>query len=219
MNLRKIKIERHPINWVLEKFSASNSIEEISKFTFSIYDYVPQTVADRRVNFSRLKNEFDIDFLVSTISGLSNREELAILSKVIVNDSIMHIPMIDLGGRHNEISNIKALRTLQEYWDIDFALYDSGRSFHAYGNRLISNSDWIKFMGHLLLINEPGKSKLIDTRWVGHRILAGYSALRWSFNTTQYKRYPTFIGLLSEFTDISEPAKSPSPLSVKWGPR
>jgi hypothetical protein len=52
-------------------------------------------------------------------------------------------------------------------------------------------------MGSLLLLNKPSGFKLIDERWVGHRIMAGYSALRWSCNTKQYKKMPTQIGYLN----------------------
>ena len=106
--------------------------------------------------------------------------------------------MIDFGGRHQDILLLKPLHDLQSYWSMEFAIFDSGRSFHAYGNRLLSTEEWIQFMGSLLLLNEPGKNKLIDTRWIGHRLMAGYSSLRWSCNTRWYKRFPTFIGLLSE---------------------
>ena len=53
--------------------------------------------------------------------------------------------------------------------------------------------EWIKFMGSLLLLNIPGKIKIVDSRWVGHRLLGGYASLRWSNNTRQYKRFPVLI--------------------------
>ena len=63
---------------------------------------------------------------------------------------------------------------------------NSGRSFHAYSLRLISPKEWREFMGRLLLLNLPGRSSFIDSRWVGHRLVAGYASLRWTANSEQY---------------------------------
>ncbi|MGC1520222.1 MAG: hypothetical protein WA803_01670, partial [Steroidobacteraceae bacterium] len=71
-----------------------------------------------------------------------------------------------------------------------FLYFDSGRSFHAYGLQLISPGEWREFMAKLLLLNLPEGEHLIDARWVGHRLVAGYGALRWSANSDFYLQVP-----------------------------
>ncbi|MHB1292207.1 MAG: primase 1D-like protein [Sulfuricella sp.] len=36
-------------------------------------------------------------------------------------------------------------------------------------------------------------SPTVDPRWVGHRLISGYAALRWTKNTEQYLNTPTLI--------------------------
>jgi hypothetical protein len=79
-------------------------------------------------------------------------------------------------------------------------IFFSGRSFHAYWIRLLTHREWIKFMGASLLCNRL-RVTVVDTRWVGHRLLGGYGALRWSRNTSQHAHYPTLV--VSEVLDLS----------------
>ena len=52
-------------------------------------------------------------------------------------------------------------------------------------------------MGSLLLVNPPHSSNnIIDTRWIGHRIRSGFSALRWSNNSGTYKAVPKKLILI-----------------------
>lgn len=71
--------------------------------------------------------------------------------------------------------------------------YESGRSFHGYGTTLISNEEWIQLMGRLLLVNQPQQHPIVDSRWIGHRLIAGYSALRWTKNTDDYIQVPKLL--------------------------
>lgn len=73
--------------------------------------------------------------------------------------------------------------------------FDSGRSFHGYGATLVTATEWRQLMGRLLLANKPNLLPLIDPRWVGHRLIAGYSALRWSCNTSQYIQPPQLVSV------------------------
>lgn len=48
-------------------------------------------------------------------------------------------------------------------------------------------------MGHLLLINPRNGAEVVDTRWVGHRLIGGFGSLRWSNNSGQYLGLPTRV--------------------------
>lgn len=193
------KVSRHPIEFVrgLTPLRLRGGV----KMHYSIYSYKPHTFIDNRKEYALDFTDLNEEWLNDVITSLLSDQELAIHSLVNIGSEIYHIPMIDLGGRSNEIENITLIKSLANFWNINFDIYASGHSYHAYGDRLLSSDEWVKFMGSLLLLNVPGKNKIIDTRWVGHRLIGGYSSLRWSNNTSQYKRYPTRIGSVAELAD------------------
>ena len=69
--------------------------------------------------------------------------------------------------------------------------FSSGHSFHAYSTKLLTHKEWLSFMGSLLLVNSvDAQNSIIDTRWIGHRIMSGYGSLRWSNNSGKYLQIP-----------------------------
>jgi len=92
-------------------------------------------------------------WLIDAFNKLSPTQELAFQSNLCINDQVFHIPMIDFGGKDRELKTFFELESFVELWEMDFLIYSTGRSYHAYGNRLIDHETWIKFMGSLLLIN------------------------------------------------------------------
>ncbi|EML4355582.1 hypothetical protein ACQYD9_002831 [Enterobacter hormaechei] len=194
-----MKINRHPILWVcdlLKSYYEMNVLTSSTTLSFSRYRYYPQSFKDEREVFELPLYNLDKSSLLDMLMDLDDSQELSLNSNIQTTNSRLHLPLIDFGGKENKLieSTFKEFCAL---WGMTFQIYSSGRSYHAYGNRLLNESDWIRFMGSLLLINIPGSSKIIDDRWVGHRILAGYSSLRWSKNTSHYKKYPTHIGVLN----------------------
>ncbi|WFX95302.1 hypothetical protein [Citrobacter braakii] len=195
-----IKINRHPIFWVadlLHQYMYNNVLTRNARLEFSKYKYIPQSYYDERIVFTLPIVDLNKSSLFDLLMDLEDDEELALHSTVFDIGSAFHMPLIDFGGKDSRLFE-PTLKEFCSYWGLEFQAYSSGRSYHAYGNRLLSQNEWISFMGSLLLLNMPGSSKIIDDRWVGHRILAGYSSLRWSKNTSKYKKYPTHIGYFNE---------------------
>lgn len=119
-------------------------------------------------------------------------EELAFHSRIRIGPrTIRHLLLIDFAKELGETGVEKLRKILGERYTDYMALYDSGRSAHGYVIRLVTRDEWIHFMGMLLLLNLPHERPLTDARWIGHRLIAGYSALRWSRNTPQYLSLPT----------------------------
>ena len=193
-----LKIERHPISHFLR--SLSPLMEAHTEINFSIYHYHPQSFSDERLNFYIPLRDLSFDWLEDTLQKLKPGQELALHSAVVINDEVCHIPMIDCGSKTDTKANSALLKTLSERWNFELKIYSSGRSFHGYGDRLISDKNWVRYMGELLLLNLPGKAKVIDTRWIGHRLIAGYSSLRWSCNSSQYKKFPTLVGRIEDLS-------------------
>lgn len=194
-----MKINRHPILWVYDLLSLYrrwNVLSPYSIVNFSRYRYFPHSFKDEREIFEVPLVNLDKSSLLDMLIDLDDGQELSLNSNIQSSHYKYHLPLIDFGGKDSKVIET-TLKEFCSYWDMHFQIYSSGRSYHAYGSKLLNESDWIKFMGSLLLLNVPGSSKIIDDRWVGHRILAGYSSLRWSKNTSQYKKYPTHIGVLN----------------------
>lgn len=195
-------LNRHPLYWVrqlVDFYVKNNMASQGLTLSFSKYKYTPQSFSDERVNFTLPFNQLNEVVLFNIISGLHENEELAFHSFMQDFGSVYHLPLIDFGNVDRGRIESSPFRELCEHWNLSFRVYNSGRSYHAYGNKLISSDEWVRFMGSLLLLNKPSGFKLIDERWVGHRVMAGYSALRWSNNSSHYKKVPTFIGVLNSY--------------------
>jgi len=111
--------------------------------------------------------------------------------------------MIDFISEHLQGHDAQVLPDLLDK-DILQTLFffNSGRSLHGYGLRLLTYVEWVSFMGTLLLLNLPNRNQIVDPRWVGHRLRAGYGALRWSFNTSHYLGFPRMVHKpLGEFSE------------------
>jgi hypothetical protein len=158
---------------------------------FSRYVYRPQSVEDERKYINVPLEAVTEEWLDDQLARLSPGEEISIHSKLTKGRMIRHIPMIDFAiatGAHEQV-----ISWAREHLHMKLHVFDSGRSFHAYGVRPVTTAEWIRLMGLLLLGNLPDKAPVVDSRWIGHRLLAGYSALRWSKNTAQYVGWPTLL--------------------------
>lgn len=162
------------------------------EFEFSKYVYVPQTIAESREVFRSWPETVEHVFHKEA-GALLSKEEIAFHSRVtIANGRTLHVPMIDMGCE-NIGSYVPLLKESFEDFGIGrFSIFSSGRSFHVYGHGLLeSDQQLVQFMGRILLLNLPGRERVIDERWVGHRLMAGYSTLRWTNNNPHYKAAPT----------------------------
>jgi hypothetical protein len=91
-------------------------------------------------------------------------------------------------SRNPDAVEVAAQTLIGEYQIKRAALFASGRSYHLYLGALFLREEWVKFMGRLLLLNPRRGPLLTDPRWIGHRLMGGYGALRWSANTSPYSK-------------------------------
>lgn len=182
--------ETHPFHFIK---NLASSLSYDAEFEFSIYEYEPQSILDHREIIRITADRLSENIIDRVISALPKNNELAIHSSVRINKKLFHIPMIDFVTSENEI--LEKINTIRQILPRDvfneLSFFNSGRSCHAYSLKLIKHSDWVSFMGRLLLISKPNETQIIDTRWIGHRLLAGYSSLRWSNNSYHYLALPT----------------------------
>lgn len=191
-----IDYSSHPLSFML---NFCDEYPEISELEFSIYRYLPRSVIDPRQVLRIPAKSFKTE-IISRLEHLEFDEELACHSRVYIKstpENVFHIPMIDFSEEAVDFA-IEDILGLMKDFDCDRgALYNSGRSFHFYGFTLLNTVNWARFMGRLLLLNIPKIREIVDCRWVGHRLLAGYGALRWSKNTSTYKQLPTLNSWIS----------------------
>lgn len=180
----------HPFFGLRDLFKSEDIL-----FTFSKYKYIADSLFDEREIIKIKGEEISEQWVHEQIKSLSENQELAIHSLVTIKGRSYHIPMIDFSL--DEEFSIAVFHRMGMYLSKKILLqtlfYSSGRSYHAYSLNLLSPKQWLEFMGRLLLINPPNNSSVIDTRWIGHRLIGGFSSLRWSNNTDQYLAMPKKI--------------------------
>lgn len=160
--------------------------------SFSIYRYRQQTTIDERKTFCRSAAAVGSSWLSSQLNELPPGWDLAINSLVRDSSGAMwHLPMIDFAKPNLTQEDWSLMQSVLGKPASELAIFRSGRDLHGYGTTLIELERWPKYMGALLLLNLPEMPALVDARWVGHRLIAGYSALRWSSNSPHYLGIPT----------------------------
>lgn len=100
-----------------------------------------------------------------------------------------HLPLIDFAcdPKYNEIGRRDDIRHPLRFKKMMF--FNSGRSMHAYGITLLTQEEWVKFMGRCLLMNFD-EVTTVDTRWIGWCLDRGFSALRLTCQNEKYKQMP-----------------------------
>lgn len=177
----------HPFNFLVPLFQKHDA-----EFTFSRYVYTPDSLFDEREIFSLRGDQITEDKIAKEIESLRNDQELAFHSTVRIGGKNLHIPMIDFSIEDPITATIfdRMSRYLPKALMLNMAIYASGRSFHAYSTTLLSPKEWHIYMGKLLLINPRDNKEIVDTRWIGHRLIGGFGSLRWSNSSGIYKGQP-----------------------------
>ncbi|MDP3335063.1 MAG: hypothetical protein Q8Q40_02670 [Methylococcaceae bacterium] len=183
-----LEIETHPICMVPHWL---HSLGDQCLVSLSRYKYAPQHIEDQRELITIKLGELTPSWLESQLSSLPEEYELALHSVLMSHEDEAHIPMVDFATK--DIQQKEIFYWAYEQLGITLKLFDSGRALHGYGMEPVSRDKWIRFMGLLLLANIPNHQPLTDTRWIGHRLLAGYSALRWSKNSSFSLKMPTLV--------------------------
>jgi hypothetical protein len=199
-----LEITRHPVKLI---GSLAENLDGNARLSFSKYRYEPQTLQDIRTNFEVPIGDVCDKWLIEQLNSLAAEEDLAFNSTVHTDTGIFHVPMVDFMGLG--VDHVRGLvAVFGESVRDDFVFCSSGRSFHAYGvTKILSEVEWVDFMVKLLLCNLPGKAAVVDSRWVAHRLLGRYSALRWSKNSSRYKSYPTIIDDMNSISGLTKRRK------------
>ena len=136
---------------------------------------------DQNEKWEILVDDLNAETLSEKIASLPANRALAIDSKCVLHDgSVRYIPMMDFKPPPN-VSNLELITEFLKGVARKGVILASGASYHFYGFDLLDQVEWIRFMGSCLL------APYSDSRWIGHGLIAGSSALRISANERKQK--------------------------------
>lgn len=118
-----------------------------------------------------------------------------------------HIPMLDFSVKKSPCNKrlmIDALRRSIESKTIpEGVLLETDKSYHYYGRTLLNTNEWAQFMAYALLMQPKGRH-LIDCRWIGWRLRAGFGMLRLN-RKHKNGTVPSVIAVISKSASVSAP--------------
>lgn len=168
---------------------------------FSKYIQREKGRTERRIFLRQALQKVTLDWLEHVLATLEQDEELAFHSRINLHGEQFHLPLVDFRIRMSPKNAREIVCASCNFEQTRMRVYDSGRSLHAYYFKLIRKDEWLKYLGDLLLIDNP--VECIDHRWIGHSLRNGFSALRWSCNTPQHKSIPALAFPETETNNVS----------------
>jgi len=138
------------------------------------------------------RQELSAQSLREIARRLSSNKLLALVSRVSLGGGgSAHIPMMDFMCAPST-GNLEVLaHLLKDLRQGPGRLLESGRSYHYYGFRLLSDEEWKVFLGKCLLM-----SGYSDDRYIGHQLIDGHCVLRLSSGESK-SRIPTVVAELT----------------------
>jgi hypothetical protein len=140
--------ERHPVYALRSELLESNP-ELTLQFSRYIH-FGPGRTLSREIFHVQAK-DVDGAWLADEVQHLSDRQELALHSRVSRAGMIYHIPLVDFAHRECAATILSRMQSVRQALPVDITLYDSGRSLHGYYFCLIDERDWHRYLGSLLL--------------------------------------------------------------------
>lgn len=109
--------------------------------------------------------------LEGLVEGLDLTKAIGLTSKVQTEEGIRHIPMIDLEDALDYECEYRLSSVLDKV-NMKGIVISSGKSYHFYGDRLLKEEEWNKFMETLKEI------RFVDEKWPDLQLKQGFSMLR-----------------------------------------
>ena len=169
------------------KDKKSNSLSQLIFHDFSksmlVGEKSENITVDNLNRWIRLLDEGEVLGIISDIKIARSFEEY-------YSAHFHHIPMMDFRCPKSpkNLARIKGLlRTIGEKEGV---ILDSGRSYHYFGINPLSEKGWLMFLGKCLL------SELVDSRYIGHRLIDHCGILRISACPLRPK-IPTVVSIFT----------------------
>lgn len=124
-----------------------------------------------RLDSSVVKKSKEPDF--GLMKGRDPEELISVCSVVSMRSGgVAHIPMMDFECSISDENTEKIKDFVRISGQKGGVILKTERSYHYYGFYLLSEKDWIRFLGDSLL------AEICDVRYIGHRLKDGYAGLR-----------------------------------------
>lgn len=108
--------------------------------------------------------------------------ERGIVNRVIADNKVMYIPMFDMSGIfYDSIQQLnEAFGTVLSSRGFDSVahVYYTGKSYHVYVPRLVSQTEWTNMLHELLVGSNFNGDFKPDVKWIGHALIQGFTAIR-----------------------------------------
>lgn len=180
----------HSLKALIEDWWCGNKLSfKFQSYTFEAgrYDLDARRLRTRE-DFTIHAMDLDSSALGDFFDAATARgEDVVLCSNVAIEAKWdYHLPMVDFALKSPARIEVNSEAM---FYPGNFHFYHSGRSYHAYGKEVIPNHAWPSFMGDLLFLNDP-ENDVVDVRWIGHSLIRGYSALRWTCVNPKYQQIP-----------------------------
>ena len=178
----EISSQTTPLELVTHIINENSEIEGVSYWT---YHYVPLQIDEKEMNKLHWtpKEEFlDSTFIDNFYKTYPPQIQLAISSLVETKDGLKHIPMMDFDILKGEEGLEILLRRLYKSQISEGWILETGRSYHYYGQNLLTEDEWLDFLARCLLTSEVRSRdnivQVADTRYIGHALRRRDCSLR-----------------------------------------
>lgn len=104
----------------------------------------------------------------------ADEASLVFLSEMRCRDgSTCHLPMVDFHSASSAVNQQVVTGVVERLFPEGCFLLESGESYHAYGTRLMSETEFRTFLGTALLF-----APIVDRTYLAHQVIEGRCALR-----------------------------------------
>lgn len=132
-------------------------------------------------NSTKEIQEIEVEKFILSLNNIDTDDYLTFCSRVKVGENYKHFPLLDFHIPVN-INNQKICIALIKQLGLTGYLLDSGKSYHFYGDRLISEEELTFILSKTLLF-----APIIDRAWISHQLIQRFCCLRIS---KKYDRLP-----------------------------
>lgn len=160
-----------------------NQYPEITAIGLQQYEYKPREQSDQKTIWISRKDFLQNQKVNELINNLDKGMQMVVFSKVLLEDGRhAHIQMMDFDLPKTEQNVNLVIERLKNVDVCSGWVLESGDSYHFYGPKLLSENEWVDFMGDCLLTSIVHSKKNIqqiaDSRYIGHSLKRGGNALR-----------------------------------------
>ncbi len=182
-NISSVKFVSHKVghNWRQVHLDHSSKVRNLK-------DAFKHEKPKKEISYTR--NQF-LHLQLKQLEKSQGKKVWSFVSKVQCNNgSSMHIPMMNF---HPAVSGLEFIKEAVNHicGGNRGCILNSGRFFHYYGDFLLGEKAWIKFMAEFLM-----PCILVSPRYVGHRLHDGYCTLRLTAQKTYKPKIPEVIEVL-----------------------